>query len=99
MPFHTDAHLVLVRLERAHREEGNVLIEDRCISGDAHVVVDDVRKPREVVGEPGAHAALARPTAVLAALGVGTPGGCPVKEKPAERKPTQPVCDLLRRAR
>src|SRR5688572_27261802 len=47
---------MLVRLERAHREEGNGLIEDRRVAGDAHVVVHDVRQPREIVGESRADA-------------------------------------------
>ena len=52
-------HLVLVRLERPHGQEGHLLVEHRVVAGDPHVVVDHVRQPGEVVGEPRAHAAAA----------------------------------------
>ncbi len=49
--------LVLVRRERAHRDERHDLVEHARVAGDAHVLVHDVGQPREIVGEAGAHAA------------------------------------------
>ena len=52
--------LVLVRLERPHVEIRGVLIPDASVATHFHVVVGAEGQPREVVGEPRAHAASAR---------------------------------------
>ena len=50
-------HLVLIRFQRAHAEKGDGLVEHGRVAGDAHIVIDHVRQPGEIIGEPGAHAA------------------------------------------
>src|SRR5688500_11400593 len=52
-------HLVLMQLERAHRQERDRLVEHRLVASHAHVVVDNVWKPGEVVGKPSPDASSA----------------------------------------
>ena len=48
---------VLVRRQRSHLHERHDLVEDACVAGDPHIVIDDERQPCEVVGEARANAA------------------------------------------
>ncbi len=68
--------LVLVRIQLSHGQEGRRLVEHRAIACDAHVVIDDIRQPREVVGESSPHsaAALRMPPVLDVALGELPPG-------------------------